>query len=326
LLVIQAKISSTANFNVEELQAASGYDPYSLLEFNDVVANVYVSFVTGDDVTEKAIVYKTVGSRRNKWLGEYFEFEFNENEAPDPNPVVPAILQETERNGRSFPDMFWSEVCTINHVVLVGGNQFQVDIMIRAVLVGSLVLKAHPTILSQNVNRDGQQPQQKKVSITADFQRQLFGSWITPRHRLSVFFSDFDSFKHFVKNGGTNHWMFGAYPDYLGVKVPKKRKLTTIVDLCKAFELDRTGQEFSHDLTEEILNVIDGGNLGSILSMGLKAMNAEYVDYIVSIREQYRNTLNSLLRTGGQENDATRYKKVSKDLGAEYKSGVHVFR
>jgi hypothetical protein len=312
LLVLGEKMRSTPNFDVNAVTAQSGYDPYSMLEFNDVLAKVYVSFVGRALEGEKPIVYKTIASRRNYCVGEYFIFEYNENEAPNQNPVVPAALQDNEINAGAFPDLFWPEICTAQHVVDEEGHRLCYSIMIRVVLVGAILLKAKPELLSA---------QNAKVKVTAEFLRKQLGKLITPRHRLSAFFRDFKSFREFVKNSRTNHWRFSEYPHYPRLSETKKIQLRIIVDLCRDFQLDTKGDQFSDDLEGEISQVIARRVLNPIISMGLKAMNAEYVDYILRIKRQYQNTLLTTFNADNEDDGEESYHEVATRLGKQYRDG-----
>lgn len=322
LKALRDKICSTPGFNVEEVTADSGYFPYSTVEWNDVVAESYVTFVCQGVQGEKAILYKTTASRRNSTLGEYYVFDYNANEPPNPNPIAPVIAERRERNGRTFPDLFWTDVCTAEHLVEEGGHQVSINIMIRVVLVGSLLLKGKPQLLPNpnlpdTVNQD--------VRVTIPFQREVFGMEITPSHLLSNFFRDFDSFKEFVRNGSINHWRFKAYPDYAGESESKQTKMKMTVNLCKDFQLNKTGDGFSEELEGQISNVIRGRNLKEILSMGLTSMNDEYVDYILRIREQYQNSLWIAYNREIEEGGGRSYVQLSKILGSEYRNGDREF-
>lgn len=314
LKVLQDKIAATPDFNVEEVTSESGYAPYSQLEFNDEVVKEYVSCVTQGNAEEKAIFYKTHPSRRNRPLGEFCEFVYHAYEAPDPNQVV-QVVEDRERNGRTYPEKFWPEVCRAQIVIEGGGRPLEYGVMVRTVLVGSLMLKVKPGLL-------GPREDEEKETITKAFELEIFGKWITERHRVSVFFRDFESFRDFVKNAKTNHWRFNDYPDFASVKsAPQRRKIRATVDLIQAFQLDQTGDQFSDVLNQQIMNAIRRRVCHPFMLLGLRAMNADYVDFILRMREQYEATLTILLNREGQDN----YVRIAKKLAADYVKGVIEF-
>lgn len=59
LFVMQAEIEATPNYNAQQYTGPAGYAPFSVEEFNDIIAASYVHFVTNGEESEKPIVFHT---------------------------------------------------------------------------------------------------------------------------------------------------------------------------------------------------------------------------------------------------------------------------
>jgi hypothetical protein len=66
LFVIQDLIGQSPNYSQQDYMGEARYAPFSVDEFNNVIAATYVKFVTNGDATrEKPIVFHTTQKKRN---------------------------------------------------------------------------------------------------------------------------------------------------------------------------------------------------------------------------------------------------------------------
>jgi hypothetical protein len=265
----------------------SGYLPFSNEEFNDIVAQVYVSFVTNNDPTQKAIVYHTTQSNRNRYLGEYYVFEYNGSEmvsVPDPTGArLPRREQAQDKNGRTFPDVFWSILCNASPPAsLMGvGRVVPFTIAVRAVLVGSLLLKFDPNILG------------RQKAISKDTIKEIYAMQITENHTIQDLCPDFAKFSTFVKNCADGCLQFRSHPyQQPNFTSEKRQQHLGKVALCRNFQLEGSNRSVLGEGLEDSISVaIRHGKLLQFLELGLRGMNNEYVEFLLRLQHLYEVTV-----------------------------------
>jgi hypothetical protein len=294
LKVITNRIISDPDYDMAEYRAPGIYNPYSIEEWNDVMAHAYSEFVCDDSKPEHAkdepIVYLTRPSKRNVKLGEYQRYLYTANEPPTvPNPDV-AVVQNPPRQGRSMPEKFWSYLCRVrkNCPTSAGGRTMvPLFISIRVVLVGSVLWKTYgEDELLKGVN-----------SITKAWATTLHQKQISPHHRMSDMFPDFHSFQQFCTNTNKTIWFFGSHPHHPGVSDAQKAERLAIHVLCEQFQLDIDGDGISPQIDGDIARLLARRRLIPILEMGLKGMNADYLDYILALQVEFNERVRVAMAT-----------------------------
>jgi hypothetical protein len=306
LKVIRDKMVSTPDFSFDHLKGESGYEPYSMLEWNDVMASVYAEFVCDGNAQERPIVYVTQPSKRNIKIGEYRVFEYHRYEPPtirNPQVVDAAMAQQQPRNGRSFPDLFWLLLCSDkNSYPISAGSTTTVslELNIRVIVVGYVL---------QELKAGGQNP--------TKLARKAHSMQISPRHRVSDLFRDYESFSQFITNANKSHWKFLHFPDYQKFDpAPRNRLLATML-LCKDLKLDVPNNGISHDLNAGLCQVIRQGKLTPILRMGMKVMNEEFFEFILNLRREFTQTVLACFE--GDDGPDPSYSQHARAVGKIYK-------
>jgi hypothetical protein len=181
LFVIQDIIGQDTYSNQEEYLGESGYAPFSVDEFNDIIAQSYVVFVTNDVQGEEPIVFHTTEKKRNRNLGWYHVFEYNGTEVPSV-PIANMGDEATERiDHRICPDNFWADVC--KPLDSQGGCR----ISLRVMLVGHLLVTRYPKVFTGG-------------TISKTDAKEIHQIQITPDHKVSDLFGDLVRFQENVRN------------------------------------------------------------------------------------------------------------------------------
>jgi hypothetical protein len=271
LFVMQAEIETTSNFNPQDYIGEGGYAPFSVEEFNGVISESYVHFVTNGDERQKPIVFHTTQSKRNRNLGWYHVFQPSGIAVPTvPTRNVPVIPVEPRIDHRKRPDIFWKTVC--NPLDSQDGCQ----ISLRVMVVGHLIVTNHRTIFESGA-----------LSDTAI--KEIFDTQITPDHKVSDLFGDWQRFLGNVNNMIRYKIVsFRNHPEYPQFPERKRREHRRKVELFREFQMEGVdGDGVNQELQDAIAVALRNGILSEILKLGLKGMNSESVSYLINLHEEF---------------------------------------
>jgi hypothetical protein len=279
LFIMQDLIASSPNFNAAEFTGEDGYAPFSVAELNDAIGQVYVDFVTNGVTSEKALVWHTTPSSRNRHLGHYHVYQFNRSEVPSiPIPNVPtnARLEAAgSKKGRSFPDSFWSALCSTKEI-----PGLSCVMTLKSILVGHLLVTNYPGLVGD-----------PNFQLQAPMVKDLYEMNITADHKLKDIGGTWKKFLEFLKNlrkPPKPPLNFQDYPEYIGMTAREKEACLEKVRLCQDFQLEgESGDGVDDVLEERISRVIRSGKLLDIVRVGVSGMNAEYVTFLVNLQERY---------------------------------------
>jgi hypothetical protein len=319
LNVMQKRISDEPGFNVEEITGESGHSPFSIEEWHDVIGEVYVKFVTNGDPNEQAIVYRTTATKRNRYLGQYCTFNHHPNPiltVPVHNRRAPVVSPEDDKKGRTNPSRFWSSLCVVKHrFSMSDGTVKQFNISLSAVLVGSLLLKLEPKLFcdGSTPNDDGTVNTKVSVTVSAEHIKTIYGSQITPEHRVSDLFPNFNHFKDFVKNTEKNVWKFKQSP-FGGMKEVEKIQQMERVSVCLNFKIDPNSDVITAEIDATTKRVIQERKLLPILHQGLLAMNSRYVHFLMSLRVMYDLAILGNCKEEGEGSTTMTHRKASEEV------------
>lgn len=181
---MQRHLENATNVNMESIRSNRGKEPYSLEEFHDIIAHEYDYVLTSANPSEKAIVYHTTPSNRNRNVGWYHVYEYHMLTVETiPDPVANEAHQE--QRTATYRDYFWTGLCSLD----LFSNDVSVRISVGHLLVGKLVLTMFPS---------GDGP--LKSSLSVPERRQLYSAQISEDHTMSDLWPNFDQFVNFVKN------------------------------------------------------------------------------------------------------------------------------
>jgi hypothetical protein len=316
---MQKRLSNDPNLNVEEITGESGHSPFSIEEWHDVIGEVYVEFVTNGDPNEQAIVYRTTATKRNRYLGQYCTFNHHPNPiltVPVHNRRAPVVSPEDDKKGRTNPSRFWSSLCVVKHrFSMSDGTVKQFNISLSAVLVGSLLLKLEPKLFcdGSTPNDDGTVNTKVLVTVSAEHIKTIYGSQITPEHRVSDLFPNFNHFKDFVKNTEKNVWKFKQSP-FGGMKEVEKIQQMERVSVCLNLKIDPNSDVITAEIDATTKRVIQERKLLPILHQGLLAMNSRYVHFLMSLRIMYDLAILGNCKEEGEGSTTMTHRKASEEV------------
>jgi hypothetical protein len=305
---MQEQISSNTDFDVQDITGDRGFDPFSIEEWHDVIGQVYVEFVTNGNSNEQAIVYRTSPSKRNKNLGEYCIFNYSQyplSSIPVENRRVPVIAPQGDKKGHSMSERFWSPLCDVEHIILAsdGTQKLSFTISLSVVLVGSLLLKLEPRILGAV----------DKITVTKLHKEKVYGMQITPDHKVSELFPDFNLFSQFVKNKERTIWKFKESP-YAHMKEMEKQKHEAKVSLCLNFQFDPQNDVINGEIDAQIKHAISERKLIPILKQGMLGMNTCYVNFLLTMRTNYLLCVKNNLEEEMVRNPIASHCKASQEV------------
>lgn len=306
LFQIQEIIESQgANYNAQDYMGDSGYSPFSVDEFNDIIAVTYVEFVTnGSGVGEEPIVYHTTERMRNRYLGWYHVFEYNGTEIMSV-PIPNSQEGETEKIDKRFcSDNFWSDVCKPLE------KEAGCYISLRVMVVGHLLV----TKYSADLTEKGR-PSDRAV-------KEIHQTQITPDHKVCDIFGDWKRFRENVRNMFRNDTInFLNYPSYSQIcDQRKKEQHRRKVQLFEDFQLEGVnGDGVDQSLEDEISVAIRNGKLSDIILLGLRGMNSAYVSYLIQCHKEFGNRVERASRLEAQtESETTTYRSKAAKLAKEW--------
>ena len=280
----------------------SCFPPFSVQEFNDIIGEEYGLFVTNGDARQIPIVFHTTASNRNRYLGAYHEFHYSGGDLP--SVPIPNVAQ-TQRNqrlqdpdnkqGRTYPDNFWSSVCKTWHTFKPGEQnregkregmpqKISFEISIKVVLMGHLFLTKCPGLLGG------------KSYPGTNMNRAVFEAQITANHTMGELFRDYKTFQNYVKNCERSVLQLRNYPYVDLINNNEHERLTCLekVKLCENFQLGGANDDgVDEELKEKISQSLREGKLLPILNVGLLGMNDEYIEFMIKLENIYRATVDN---------------------------------
>jgi hypothetical protein len=179
-------MTQDSDFDVNGIRWKDGLDPFSVEEFDELVAEAYVGFVSCGDENKTPIVYHTTVSQRIREPGHYHIVRLGVPELEGiPDPV--AAPDDGVATGRQAPQVFWQYMGT--HTVFEVNGRDSYNLSIGQLLVGGVLLKNCPDLVND------QPPVVRKPWIHG-----LFSMNVTPIHMLGQFFPSIKFFEDYVKN------------------------------------------------------------------------------------------------------------------------------
>jgi hypothetical protein len=270
LLPMEKLFNKTPNLDLEGIISGDrGHVPYSLEEFHDLFAEQYEMVLTNGDSTQKAVVFHTTTSKRNRNVGWYHVYEYNRHPIADiPDPIQdPQHNAQVRRNQK--PDCFWTGICTplVDYFSMSIGH----------ILVGKLVLKHFPNVLGSSY-----------ASLLKDEEiRMLHGKQISNSYTLEYLFPDYKQFRTFVRNCLKKTLKWHLFPFTTTSDVQDSFRLKCMHVICSQLQLECFEGGLDLTLVETIEASIVGRKLGNLLLVGCTAMNSNYILFLKGLHTFY---------------------------------------
>jgi hypothetical protein len=298
ILPMQRLLENATDVDIQSITGVRGYGPYTLEEFHDIIALQYQCMLTNGDTSQKAIVYHTTLSNRNRNVGWYHIYEYNMH----PIEVVPDPIQN-EGNGeqRSFGDYFWSGICYHDDMVNIPGRELPacVRLSIGHILVGKLVLTHYGHHLGRMESR-----------LTVEEVTFLHGHRISEHHTMKDLWPDSKQFSDFVKNCMKNTLKWEKYPftNVSGLSGKQRSELIAKHEVCHRYKVHGIDQGIDDQLKESITAAMMEKKFLPLLDLASKGMNSEIAFFLMATHDFLNEQCVQLC------NEAMSSQKVASDL------------
>jgi hypothetical protein len=171
------------------------------------------------------------------------------------------VSPEGDKKGRTYPDVFWSALCEIQHFIppaQVGMVATSIRISIRAVLVGAMLLSVEPLLLGN------------KSKLSQQIIKTVHQMQISVDHTMKDLCPDFKRFAVFVKNCERNCLRFKYHPFSDEMDERKRQEQLGKIALCRQFKMEAVNEGIDENIELKISQSIRNGKLLPILRVGAK--------------------------------------------------------